>query len=61
MMNMSRGELAYTMLDLNDQAPAAALQRLRAIEGILRVRDLGGLPSSLWEGASEVLARQSLR
>ena len=40
-MNMSRGELAYTMLDLNDQAPAAALQRLRAIEGILRVRDLG--------------------
>ena len=41
MMNMSRGELAYTMLDLNDQAPAAALQRLRAIEGILRVRDLG--------------------
>ena len=41
MMNMSRGELAYTMLDLNDQAPDTALQRLRSMEGILRVRDLG--------------------
>ncbi len=41
MMNMSRGRLAYTMLDLNDQAPDAALERLRSMEGILRVRDLG--------------------
>ena len=41
MMNMSRGKLAYTMLDLNDQAPDAALNRLRSMEGILRVRDLG--------------------
>ena len=41
MMNMSRGELAYTMLDLNDQAPESALNRLRSMEGILRVRDLG--------------------
>ena len=41
MMNMSRGELAYTMLDLNDQAPDSALNRLRSMEGILRVRDLG--------------------
>lgn len=41
MMNMSRGRLAYTMLDLSDQAPASALKRLRGMEGILRVRDLG--------------------
>ena len=41
MMNMSRGDLAYTMLDLNDQAPPPVIQRLRAMEGILRVRDLG--------------------
>ncbi len=41
MMNMSRGDLAYTMLDLNDQAPDSTLQRLRALDGIKRVRDLG--------------------
>ncbi|WP_446831871.1 3-phosphoglycerate dehydrogenase family protein [Candidatus Foliamicus sp.] len=41
MMNMSRGDLAYTMLDLNDQAPPPVVARLRAMEGILRVRDLG--------------------
>ncbi|MXW44521.1 MAG: phosphoglycerate dehydrogenase [Gammaproteobacteria bacterium] len=41
MMNMSRGRLAYTMLDLNDQAPDPVLKRLRGMEGILRVRDLG--------------------
>ena len=41
MMNMSRGTLAYTMLDLNDQAPGRAIRRLREMEGILRVRDLG--------------------
>ena len=41
MMNMSRGRLAYTMLDLNDQAPESALNRLRGMDGILRVRNLG--------------------
>ena len=41
MMNMSRGELAYTMLDLNDHAPEEAIRRLSRMEGILRVRDLG--------------------
>ncbi len=41
MMNMSRGKLAYTMLDLNDQAPERVIRRLGAMEGILRVRDLG--------------------
>ena len=41
MMNMSRGKIAYTMLDLNDQAPGSALRRLRGMDGILRVRDLG--------------------
>ncbi len=41
MMNMSRGKLAYTMLDLNDQPPQATIRRLGKMEGILRVRDLG--------------------
>ena len=41
MINMSRGGLAYTMLDLNDHAPESALKRMRGMEGILRVRDLG--------------------
>ena len=41
MMNMSRGKLAYTMVDLNDQAPAEIIRRLTGMKGILRVRDLG--------------------
>ncbi len=41
MMNMSRGQLAYTMLDLNDQAPERVIRRLKEMEGILRVRELG--------------------
>ena len=41
MMNMSRGMLAYTVLDLNDQAPGSVLTRLRGMDGILRVRALG--------------------
>jgi len=41
MMNMSRGQLAYTVLDLNDQAPERVIRRLKEMEGILRVRDLG--------------------
>ncbi len=41
MMNMSRGRLAYTMLDLNVQAPDRVIRRLGEMDGILRVRDLG--------------------
>jgi D-3-phosphoglycerate dehydrogenase len=41
MLNKSRGELAVTLIDV-DQAPAEeALQRIRDIEGVLSVRCLG--------------------
>ena len=40
MINKSRGELAYTMLDVDRVVPDAVLTRLRAIEGVLRVRAL---------------------
>lgn len=41
LLNRSRGDLAYTLLDL-DAAPAPdTLDRLLAVEGVLVVRDLG--------------------
>jgi D-3-phosphoglycerate dehydrogenase / 2-oxoglutarate reductase len=40
MINKSRGELAYTMLDVDRPVPDAVLARIRAIEGVLRVRTL---------------------
>ena len=38
LMNKSRGEYAYTMLDLDHKASAEAVQALTQIEGVLRVR-----------------------
>ena len=40
MLNMSRGELAYTLLDVDSEMPAPCLERLAAIEGVLNVRAL---------------------
>ena len=41
LLNRSRGEYAYTMLDL-DQVPSAdAVEHLKQIEGVLRVRVIG--------------------
>ncbi len=40
MLNKSRGDIAYTLVDI-DQAPASTTcERLRGIEGVLRVRTL---------------------
>jgi D-3-phosphoglycerate dehydrogenase len=41
LLNKSRGNLAYTIVDLDDSVPADTLTHLRAIEGVLCVRDLG--------------------
>ncbi|MBR6665065.1 MAG: phosphoglycerate dehydrogenase [Lachnospiraceae bacterium] len=38
MMNKSRGEVAYTMMDLEAPATAEMIEKLKAIEGVFRVR-----------------------
>jgi D-3-phosphoglycerate dehydrogenase len=47
LLNRSRGEYAYTLIDAEGVADAALLERLRAIEGVLSVR----LIASASEGA----------
>ncbi len=41
LLNKSLGELAYTVVDLDGPVPAATLDALRRIDGVLAVRDLG--------------------
>jgi D-3-phosphoglycerate dehydrogenase len=41
LLNKSRGNLAYTIVDLDGAPPETVLSRIRAIEGVLCVRDLG--------------------
>ncbi|MGI9212444.1 MAG: phosphoglycerate dehydrogenase, partial [Methylococcaceae bacterium] len=38
LLNKSRGDLAYTLIDLNADIPAQTLQHIRAIDGVLAVR-----------------------
>ena len=40
MLNKSKGEMAYTLVDVDSPVPDAALEGLRAIEGVLAVRYL---------------------
>jgi len=40
MLNKSRGEMAYTLVDVDSAVPAEALEELRGIEGVLTVRYL---------------------
>ncbi len=40
MTNKSRGEVAYTIIDLTGKADADSLEKLKAIDGIIRVRIL---------------------
>jgi D-3-phosphoglycerate dehydrogenase len=40
MLNKSRGEMAYTLVDVDSPVPAAAIEELRGIEGVLTVRYL---------------------
>ncbi|MDJ0928919.1 MAG: phosphoglycerate dehydrogenase [Gammaproteobacteria bacterium] len=41
LLNKSRGDIAYTIVDLDGAVPADTLGALRGIKGVLRVRDLG--------------------
>ncbi|HEY0720569.1 MAG TPA: phosphoglycerate dehydrogenase [Gammaproteobacteria bacterium] len=41
MLNKSRGELAYTLVDVDKPIPEAALQAIAAINGVLAVRAVG--------------------
>lgn len=40
MINKSKGEIAYTLVDVDSAVPAAVVERLRAVEGVLAVRYL---------------------
>jgi len=40
MLNKSRGETAYTLVDVDSPVPADAVARIAAIPGVLSVRDL---------------------
>jgi D-3-phosphoglycerate dehydrogenase / 2-oxoglutarate reductase len=40
MVNMSRGEMAYTLVDVDTAVQSGVLERLKAIEGVLSVRYL---------------------
>ena len=40
MMSKSRGEVAYTIIDLTGKADTVSLDKLKAIEGVIRVRIL---------------------
>jgi len=41
MLNRSRGDVAVTLIDVNERCPEATVAKLRAIEGVLSVRCLG--------------------
>ncbi len=46
MVNMSRGDLAYTVADLDSPAPETVLNRLRGIQGVLMARVVPPPPPS---------------
>jgi D-3-phosphoglycerate dehydrogenase len=41
LLNKSRGEIAYTIVDLDGKTTDSTLARIRSIPGVLNVRDLG--------------------
>jgi len=44
MLNKSRGEMAYTLVDIDSAAGEEAIRAIRAIEGVLSVRDIPAGP-----------------
>jgi D-3-phosphoglycerate dehydrogenase / 2-oxoglutarate reductase len=40
MINKSRGEMAYTLVDVDSEIPARVCESIAAIKGVLSVRDL---------------------
>lgn len=45
LLNKSRGELAYTIVDVEGRVPPATLDRIRSIAGVLAVREPGPRPA----------------
>ena len=45
LLNKSRGDLAYTIVDLDGAITEDTLAKIRAIPGVLNVRDLGARPA----------------
>ena len=45
LLNKSLGEVAYTVVDLSGPVPEATLEKLRGIDGVLRLRDIGMPPN----------------
>jgi D-3-phosphoglycerate dehydrogenase len=41
LLNKSRGDVAYTVVDLSQPVPAACLKEINGIDGVLMLRDLG--------------------
>jgi len=41
LLNKSRGDLAYTIVDLDAEVPDTVVQQIAAIKGVLKVRNLG--------------------
>jgi D-3-phosphoglycerate dehydrogenase len=41
LLNKSQGELAYTMVDVNSEVSPETMARIRAIDGVLALRNLG--------------------
>lgn len=41
LLNKSRGDLAYTIVDLDGEVPDATIEKLESIDGVLCVRNLG--------------------
>ena len=41
LLNKSQGELAYTMVDVNSEVTSETMARIRAIDGVLALRNLG--------------------
>jgi D-3-phosphoglycerate dehydrogenase len=40
LLNKSRGDLAYTLIDIDGTVPPSVIERVRAIEGVLAIRSL---------------------
>jgi D-3-phosphoglycerate dehydrogenase len=45
MVNKSRGEMAYTLVDVDSPIPDAAIAAMTAIEGVLSARAIGVDPA----------------
>lgn len=41
MLNKSRGDLAYTLVDVDKEVPQAIINEIASIEGVLAVRSIG--------------------